>query len=572
MTRTHNNNALRLADVGSSVVLKGWVQKTRHLGGLVFIDLRDRFGITQLVARPETDVYTVASKIRNEFVIEARGTVIARESRNANIATGDIEIDLASIDVLSTADTTPMIIADQTDALEETRLKFRYLDLRRPVMQSYLITRHHIVQSIRNTLVDAGFYELETPVLGKSTPEGARDYLVPSRLYPGTFYALPQSPQIYKQLFMIAGFEQYFQVARCFRDEDLRADRQPEFTQIDIEASFIDEDDIIRLTESIMSELFKKVLDKDIRTPFRRLSYIDAMETYGTDKPDTRYALHLEDWNARLSAYDIPLFEGKETVRGITVHGSSPFSRKVTDGLTAHVRKHHGETLATIKVQGGTITGSLGKFLQDADPKDLGLEEDDIVFLVPGCYDDVLQSLGALRTELADMLSLIDKDRYDFVWITDWPLLEYDKDEQRYYARHHPFTAPADRDALKNDPGKAMAKAYDIVLNGYEIGGGSIRIHDRDTQALMFKTLGLSDEDVRHRFGFFVDALKYGTPPHGGIALGLDRIVMLMTHTDNIKDVIAFPKTQSAKDLMMQAPSDVEDKQLDELHITSKEA
>lgn len=571
MKRTHNNNQLTLANLKETVVLKGWVQKTRNLGGLLFIDLRDRFGITQLVSRPQGPTYETALKLKSEYVIEVQGIVLERESKNKHVPTGDIEIDLVELSILSTSDTPPMIVSNQTDALEETRLKYRYLDLRRPVMQSFLINRHHIVQSIRSTLVDDGFYELETPILGKSTPEGARDYLVPSRLYPGTFYALPQSPQIYKQLFMIAGFEKYFQVARCFRDEDLRADRQPEFTQIDIEASFVDEEDLYDITEKIMRDVFKKVLGLEIKTPFPRMTYKTAIETYGTDKPDTRYGLHLVDYTDQFKDYDIPLFAGKETIRGIKVDDQSIFTRKVIDELSAHVKKHHGDALATLKVNQGALSGSLQKFIGEMTPDALGLEEGNLLFLVPGTFDDVTQSLGALRTQLAEMLSLIDSNRFDFLWVTDWPLLEYDHDEQRFYARHHPFTAPDDPEVLKTSPIHAMAKAYDIVLNGYEIGGGSIRIHDQKTQSLMFETLGLKDEDVRSRFGFFVDALKYGTPPHGGIALGLDRIVMLMTKTDNIKDVIAFPKTQSAKDLMMQAPSDVDQKQLTELKIKAGE-
>ena len=567
MSYTHHNNQLTLKDLGQQVRLKGWVQKVRNLGGLVFIDLRDRFGITQLVVKPENPHYEAALKIKNESVITLEGIVIERESKNKQLFTGDIEVDVLGLNVLSTAETTPLIIADQTDALEEVRLRYRYLDLRRPVMQRYLIMRHAITQAIRNALVNEGYYEFETPMLGKSTPEGARDYLVPSRLYPGQFYALPQSPQIYKQLFMVAGFEKYFQVARCFRDEDLRADRQPEFTQIDIEASFVDESDIQGLVERVLAQTFKNVLECDVPTPFARMSYTDAMRDYGTDKPDTRYGLLLKDYTALFSTSDIPLFKDKQAVKGLVLEQGSTLTRKQIDQLTELVKKHHGEALAWLKYEGGACLGSIAKFIDQATQDKLGLKDGDILFVVPGVDADVSQSLGALREALARMFNLIPKDVYHFVWITDWPLFEYNDEDGRFYAKHHPFTAPSDPGMLKHDPARVLARAYDIVLNGHEIGGGSIRIHDQAIQRLMFKTLGLDDQEVKRRFGFFVDALKYGTPPHGGIALGLDRIVMLMTHTENIKDVVAFPKTQSAKDLMMQSPDSVDEDQLEALKI-----
>lgn len=567
MKYTHHNNELNIKHVGEHVYLKGWVQKSRNLGGLVFIDLRDRFGITQIVVKPDHKDYEKALKIRSEFVIEVKGVVLERESKNLNIPTGEIEIEVLDLMILSTAETPPMTVSNDSDALEETRLKYRYLDLRRPVMQNFLIQRHKITQAIRSVLVDEGFYELETPILGKSTPEGARDYLVPSRLYPGHFYALPQSPQIYKQLFMVAGFEKYFQIAKCFRDEDLRADRQPEFTQVDIEASFVDEADVQHIIEKIMVHTFKSVLDVDVKTPFRKMTFRDAMDTYGTDKPDLRYELHISDYSELFNAIDIPLFNDKTYVKGLVMPNGASLSRKQIDQLSALVKKNHGDALAFIKCTQEGFSGSLNKFMTDADYAKLNLKELDILFLVPGNDDDALNALGALRVELANMFELADPNNYQFVWITDWPLLEYDQEEGRFYAKHHPFTQPSDPKVLKDNPKEAYAKAYDIVLNGYEIGGGSIRIHDQEVQKLMFKTLGLTDEDVKHRFGFFVDALKYGTPPHGGLALGLDRIVMLMTHTSNIKDVIAFPKTQSAKDQMMQAPSDVDQVQLNELHL-----
>ncbi len=567
MKYTHHNNELNINHVKQVVLLKGWVAKNRNLGGLLFIDLRDRFGITQLVVKPENPFYETALKIKNEYVIEAKGTVIERESKNKNIATGEIEVEVIELIILSSAENPPIIIANETDALEETRLKYRYLDLRRPVMQNYLIKRHEITQTIRQALVEEGYYELETPILGKSTPEGARDYLVPSRLYPGTFYALPQSPQIYKQLFMIAGFEKYFQVARCFRDEDLRADRQPEFTQIDIESSFVDQNDIQELVERVMVKTFKKVLNIDVETPFIRMSFQEAMEKYGTDKPDMRYDLLIKNYTDVFKSIDIPLFQNKEFIKGILVENGSVLTRKKLDVLTHIVKKNHGDALVYLKMSENAFTGSIAKFMSEKQLNALNLNEGDMLFLVPGEFEAVASSLGALRIELANEFNLIPENVYKFLWTVDWPLLEYSEEEARFYAKHHPFTAPVDPEVLKNNPKAAMAKAYDIVLNGNEIGGGSIRIHNQEIQKLMFDTLGLSEEDVSNRFGFFVDALKYGTPPHGGLALGLDRVVMLMTGTSNIKDVVAFPKTQSAKDIMMHAPSDVDSIQLDELQI-----
>ncbi len=564
---THSNNELTAKHIGQTVYLKGWAAKVRNLGGLIFVDLRDRTGITQLVIKPENKFYDIALKIRNEYVLEAKGIVIERESKNQNLKTGDVEVDVTELILLNTAETPPIIISDQTDALEDTRLKYRYLDLRRPVMQNYLMKRHEITQAIRLVLVDEGFLEIETPILGKSTPEGARDYLVPSRLYPGTFYALPQSPQIYKQLFMVAGLEKYFQIARCFRDEDLRADRQPEFTQVDIEASFVDMDDIQTVVEKIMVKTFKKVLNIEIKAPFLRMSYQEAMEKYGSDKPDMRYELLIHDYKELLSSSVVPLFSEKNHVRGIYLENASNITRKRIDQYTEVVKKNHGDMLAYVRMQDGQVSGSIAKFLNEETIKGLSLKEGSIVFFVAGEFEPVSQALGALRIELANEFKLIPENTYKFLWVVDWPLLEYSEEDNRFYAKHHPFTAPVDDEVLKNDPKHAIAKAYDIVLNGYEIGGGSIRIHRQEVQRLMFDTLGLSKDDITNRFGFFVDALKYGTPPHGGLALGLDRVVMLMTNTTNIKDVVAFPKTQSAKDMMMQAPSDVDSLQLDELKI-----
>lgn len=567
MKYTHHNNELNLTHLKTAVYLKGWVQKARNLGGLIFIDLRDRFGITQLVVRPEQKDYATALKIRSEFVIEVKGTVIERESKNKHLPTGDIEIAVTELTVLSEAKTPPIVVADDTDALEDTRLKYRYLDLRRPVMQNYLIQRHLITQAIRQYLVKEQFYELETPILGKSTPEGARDYLVPSRLYPGQFYALPQSPQIYKQLFMVSGFERYFQIAKCFRDEDLRSDRQPEFTQVDIEASFIEEADVYQWIEGLMQHLFKTVLNKEIQIPFQRLTYETAVQTYGSDKPDLRFGLMFQNYQPLLKALEIPLFENKQYLKGFILPNGAKLTRRQIDQYTDLVKKHHGEALVFLKKQAGVYSGSIHKWLNDDLYQSLNLNDEDILFIVPGNSEAALFALGELRNQVAKDFGLPDPNDYVFCWITDWPLLEYDEEENRYYAKHHPFTQPQDVEILRNKPAQALARAYDIVLNGYEIGGGSLRIHQKEMQKLMFDTLGISEADIQERFGFFVEALQYGTPPHGGIALGLDRIVMLMTHTHNIKDVIAFPKTQSAKDLMMDAPSEVAKEQLTDLKI-----
>jgi aspartyl-tRNA synthetase len=568
MKYTHHNGELNLNHIGKVVYLKGWAAKVRNLGGLIFIDLRDRYGVTQLVIKPENAFYSTALTIRNEYVIEAKGTVIERESKNLNIPTGAIEVEVSELIVLNVAETPPIIISNDTDALEDTRLKYRYLDLRRPVMQQFLMKRSEITQAIRGVLVEEGFYELETPILGKSTPEGARDYLVPSRLYPGTFYALPQSPQIYKQLFMVAGMEKYFQIARCFRDEDLRADRQPEFTQVDIEASFVDQEDIQAIVENILVKTFKKVLNLDVQAPFLRMSYHDALSMYGSDKPDMRFDMTIFDCEPYFKGVDLPLFAHQKFLRGLILVDGSDVTRKRIDHLTQVVKKNHGDSLAYIKYSEGQYSGSIVKYLSEDQLKSLNLKESNVLFIVPGHdFEHVSAALGALRIELANLYQLIPSNVYKFLWVVDWPLLEYNEEENRYYAKHHPFTAPVSAEALKNNPKEAMAKAYDIVLNGYEIGGGSIRIHNQEVQRLMFDTLGLSKDDIQNRFGFFVDALKYGTPPHGGLALGLDRVVMLMTNTTNIKDVVAFPKTQSAKDMMMQAPSDVDPIQLEELKI-----
>jgi len=569
MNRTHNNGELRITDVNKVVELKGWVAKKRNLGGLIFIDVRDRYGITQIVVKPENANYEVANQLKNEYVIYVKGTVIERESKNKDLPTGDIEIDCIELKILNTSIQPPIIIADNTDALEDTRLKYRYLDLRRPCMQKFFITKSKITQAVREYLTSEDFLELETPILAKSTPEGARDYLVPSRLYEGEFYALPQSPQIFKQLYMIAGFERYFQIARCFRDEDLRADRQPEFTQIDIETSFLNDTEIQTIVEGMFKHVFKKVLNVDLKTPFRRIKYEDAMNTYGSDKPDLRFGMELFDCDKYFN--HIEFMDG--AIKAIIVKNAQNYTRKNIDELTNLAKKYKAKGLAYLRYQDNTLSGSIMKFLDEAKQKEIidgmKLENGDLVLITYGKLKIVQISLGALRSFIAKKENMLDPYRFEFAWIVDWPVFEWSEEDNRWYASTHPFTRPKDEciKYMKTNPEKCYANAYDIVLNGYELGSGSLRIYDQEVQKLMFETLGLTDEDIKNKFGFFTEALKYGTPPHGGIGMGLERITMLMTNTDNIKDVVAFPKTQSARDLMCESPSSVDDKQLEDVHI-----
>lgn len=582
--RTHKNNALRINNVGQIVKLKGWVQKTRNLGGLIFIDLRDRYGITQLVINPEIvneELYKIALSIRNEYVIYTKGEVIERISKNPNLLTGDIEIKVGKLEIISIAETTPINIADDTDALEDTRLKYRYLDLRRPNMKQNIILRSKVVNTIRNFLHNSEFIEIETPILSNATPEGARDYLVPSRVHSGKFYALPQSPQIYKQLCMIAGFERYYQIARCFRDEDLRADRQPEFTQLDIETSFLTAEEIQTITENMLIKIMKEFKGIDIKTPFDKISYHEAMTRYGSDKPDRRFEMELVELNDVFKNTAFGVFSNTISsngyIRAINVKdGAKKYSRKEIDRLTEFVKKYKAHGLAFLKYNNNEFNGPINKFLSDEEKAALinkmNIENNDLVLFVADNFNVSCEALGALRKQIAKEMNLINDEAFDFLWVIDWPLFEYKEEDKRYYAAHHPFTSPQKDSVkyLKTEPDKCLAEAYDIVLNGFELGGGSIRIHNSEIQTQMFETLGFSLEEAYDKFGFLLDALKYGTPPHGGIALGIDRLMMILINTDSIRDVIAFPKTASASCLMTQAPSPVSNDQLDELSIKIK--
>ena len=576
MLRTIENGKLRLEHVGQSVELVGWVAKKRNFGQLVFIDLRDRTGICQLVFDESFSEKT--KSIRNEYVLHVKGTVNQRKDANPDLATGEVEVLVSELEVINSAKTTPLIIADETDALEDTRMQYRYLDLRRPIMQKRLMMRHAITRSMRDYLDHQDFIEIETPMLGKSTPEGARDYLVPSRVHPGQFYALPQSPQLYKQLLMISGFERYYQFARCFRDEDLRADRQTDFTQVDIETSFLSEVEIQTMMEEMMVKLMKEVKGIDIQAPFPRLTYEQAMNRFGSDKPDNRFGMELQDITDIFTNSSFKVFqnviESKGSIKAIVVPDfAQGLSRKKQDAYTNYAKKNGAKGLVILKADEKDLTGSARKFLSDEEVQNLferlELKANDAVFIVSDTWLKTCTALGALRNQIGSQLGLKKKNEFSFLWVINFPMFEWSEEEQRYQACHHPFTQPKAEDIplLDTDLSKVKANAYDIILNGYELGGGSLRIHDNQLQKKIFEILGLSDEEIRNKFGFFIDAFQYGTPPHGGLAFGLDRIAMILSESDSIRDVIAFPKNASASDPMSKAPSNVDPKQLEELHI-----
>lgn len=580
--RSYYCGELTESAIGESVVLKGWVQRRRDLGGLIFIDLRDRSGIVQIVFNPDIskEALEKAEKVRNEYVLDVRGQVVKREDStvNPNIATGKIEVLVSDITVLNEAKTPPFIIEEGTEAAEEIRLKYRYLDLRRPDMYAIFKMRSDITKTIRNFLDDEGFLDMETPILTKSTPEGARDYLVPSRVHAGEFFALPQSPQLFKQLLMVSGFDKYYQIARCFRDEDLRADRQPEFTQVDIEASFMSQDDIRDMMERMMAKIMLVTKNIKIETPFPILKYDDAMARFGSDKPDTRFGMELKDVSQLVKDSGFKVFSGTVSsggqVKAIVVKDAADqYSRKDIDALGEFAARYGAKGLAWLKVEEAALKGPIAKFFSESEQaelrQELSAQLGDLILFVADKSSVVADALGALRLKLGKDLKLIDESVYQFLWVVDWPLLEYDEEAGRYSAAHHPFTMPVreDIDKLETNPAEVKAQAYDLVLNGYELGGGSLRIFESDIQKKMFKALGFSEEEAKEKFGFLLEAFEYGTPPHGGIALGLDRLVMLLSGSSSLRDTIAFPKTASASDLLMKAPDVVSEQQLQELHL-----
>ena len=578
MERTHENGTLRLANVGEKVTLVGWVAKRRNLGSLVFIDLRDRSGIVQLTF--DESIADAVKDVRNEYILQVTGTVEKRKDANPKIATGEIEIHVESVNIVNSAETAPITIADDTDTSEDTRLKYRYLDLRRSVLQQNLILRHKVCMVARNVLDRQGFVEVETPILARSTPEGARDYLVPSRIYNGKFWALPQSPQIYKQLLMIGGMEKYFQIARCFRDEDLRADRQPEFTQIDIEMSFGDEDTIFAVVEDLMQNIFNETKNYKLEDHFARIPWAECMRRFGSDKPDMRFGNEIQDITSVFENTEFQVFKNTIENGGVVncvkfENAADKYSRKGLDQLQDFVK--HGfkaKALAYLKMENYVLTGSIAKVLSEEEKaklvEKLGLANNDLVLVIADSARIAQASLGALRVRLGHELNLIPAEAtYKFLWVTDFPMFEYSEEDQRWVAAHHPFTAPKEEDVDKlfTDPGHVSSRAYDLVLNGYELLSGSIRIHSQELQAKVFEAIGLSLEDAKARFGFFLDSFRYGTPPHGGVGIGLERLIMVLAGTDNIRDVVAFPTTNSSFDLMSEAPNVVDKKQLDILGI-----
>ncbi|MBM7645868.1 aspartyl-tRNA synthetase [Scopulibacillus daqui] len=582
MYRTEHCGQLSEDHVGKQVKLAGWVQKRRDLGGLIFIDLRDRSGLVQIVFNPEVskEALEIAEKIRSEYVIEAEGKIVFRDKQsiNENMATGSIEMVVQNVAIINKSKTPPFEIKNKTDVSEDIRLKYRYLDLRRPEMLETFKMRHKITKKIRDFLDVQGYLEIETPMLTKSTPEGARDYLVPSRVHPGEFYALPQSPQIFKQLLMVAGMEKYYQIVRCFRDEDLRADRQPEFTQVDIEMSFFEQEPFMQMMEQMMVELVKEIKGVEISQPFERMPYSEAMARYGSDKPDTRFGMELIDLSAAVKECGFKVFsqavaDGGQ-VKAINVEGQAAnYSRKMIDACADFVSTHGAKGLAWLKVEDDGLKGPIAKFIDETTAANIigkaNAKSGDLLLFVADTPKVVADSLGALRLKLGKELGLIDQTALKFLWVTEFPLLSYDEDAGRYVAEHHPFTMPMaeDVDLLETDPGQVRAQAYDLVLNGYELGGGSQRIHQRDIQEKMFKALGFSMDEAKKQFGFLMEAFEYGAPPHGGIALGLDRLIMILAGRTNLRDTIAFPKTASASCLLTEAPSPVSQDQLKELHL-----
>jgi len=580
LRRTHMCGNLRIENVGEEVVLMGWVQRERNLGSLIFVDLRDITGICQIVFDDTVskEVFQKAEKVRSEYVLAVRGKVRERESKNKDLPTGDIEILAEELRILNEAETPPIYIKDDDNVSETMRLKYRYLDLRKPYMQNILKLRHKTAKVIRDFMDENNFWEIETPILTKPTPEGARDYLVPSRVNPGKFYALPQSPQLMKQLLMVSGMDRYYQIVRCFRDEDLRANRQPEFTQLDIEMSFVDVDDVIRINEKLIQKIFKEIKGIEIQLPIPRMSYKESMERFGVDKPDLRFGFEIVNISDIVADSQFKVFrsavESNGSVRGINIKGyGDRFSRKDINSLEDYVKTYGAKGLAWIKMTEEGITSPIAKFLSEEELNSIiekmNGEKGDLLLFVADKDQVVFDSLGNLRNEVARRLNILNDDEIKPVWIVEFPLFEWDEEEGRFVAKHHPFTHPMDEDIdlLETEPEKVRAKAYDIVINGEEIGGGSIRISDSELQSRMFKALGFTEEQAWNKFGFLLEAFKYGTPPHGGIAYGFDRLMMTLTNTDNIRDVIAFPKTQSATCLLTDAPSDVSDEQLKEVHI-----
>lgn len=577
MERTHHNGTLNLSNVNEHVCLVGWVAKRRNLGSLVFMDLRDRSGIVQLVF--DETIEEQVKDVRNEYVLQVEGTVLERKDKNPKLATGEIEVKVEKVKIINSSLTTPIIVADETDALEDTRLKYRYLDLRRPILQQNLMLRHKICMITRNFLSEQGFIEIETPILCKSTPEGARDYLVPSRIFNGKFYALPQSPQIYKQLLMVAGMEKYFQIARCFRDEDLRADRQPEFTQIDIEMSFVDEEDVFKTVESLMNKIFMETKGIALAN-FERLTYNECMAKYGSDKPDLRFDMPIQNVSKIFADTSFAIFKDCLANDGqinclVIKNAADKFSRKDLDKLQEFVKVYKAKALAFLKYN-GEFSGSINKVISDDEKQALltalDIQDNDMILFIADKAKISLTALGALRVKLGKDLDLIDHAAYKFLWVTNFPMFEYSEEEGRYVAAHHPFTSPnpEDVDKLLNDKANCYSRAYDLVLNGYELLSGSIRIHDQELQEKVFEAIGMTMEEANEKFGFFLEAFKYGTPPHGGVGIGLERLTMILADTENIRDVVAFPKTASAYDLMSEAPNVVDEKQLDELGIKIK--